>query len=440
MKKYFVGFIVATFMITGCKKEVDHVFDQSPDERLNEALAKYQAQLTGSPNGWNAVLYPKGGGAYAFYFKFNDANRVQMVSDFDSASAVTVKESSYRLKALQQPSLLFDTYSYIHVLSDPSSDINGGTDGAGLVSDFEFYFSDSTSSADSIILIGRVNGSKAILTKATQEQADAYTNGAFNIDLFREKFSNILQYFKRFAVGGSTYDMNIKPSTKTIIFTWTDADGNTQTFTTAYYYTLDGIAFQYPFISGSTIITGFSNLSWSASTSTINLSAGGATATIKGAAKPLVPDLNGPRRWWQSAVDADAYWATFYGFESYTQQDIYGVTAIPDYAFMIFWPRYGTSGGINYDLTGFVINGSNGISLNFGAATRPPNFTNDGRIIFTNLGTLGDVPAEAEDAYNGTAAKLGQSSGFYLVQTAEDSYDMVSASDAKSWITWYQGW
>jgi len=36
---------------------------------------------------------------YSFYFKFNNANRVVMLSDFDSLSAVTPKESSYRLKA-----------------------------------------------------------------------------------------------------------------------------------------------------------------------------------------------------------------------------------------------------------------------------------------------------------------------------------------------------
>ena len=43
-----------------------------------------------------------------------------MFSDFDSTSAVTLQESSYRLKAEQQPTLIFDTYSYVHVLADPN--------------------------------------------------------------------------------------------------------------------------------------------------------------------------------------------------------------------------------------------------------------------------------------------------------------------------------
>jgi hypothetical protein len=64
---------------------------------------------------------------------------------------------------LQQPSLIFDTYSYLHLLADPDPNVNGGRVGAGLSSDFEFYV-DSTV-ADTMKLVGRFNGSKAILTK-----------------------------------------------------------------------------------------------------------------------------------------------------------------------------------------------------------------------------------------------------------------------------------
>jgi hypothetical protein len=439
MRKFLAYIVLLLAIASSCRKQDDHLFSESPDERLAKKLSSYQEQLSGAVYGWKMVILPAGGGAYGFYVRFNNENRVQMVSDFDSASAVTLKESSYRLKALQQPSLIFDTYSYVHVLSDPDPNVNGGDAGAGLRSDFEFYFNDS-SGVDTIQLTGRFNGSKAILTKATQQEAEAYTDGEFNIDLVNENLAKILQYFKRLTIGSNTYDININPLTKTVIFTWADANGNIRTFTTAFYFTLTGMGFQYPFVIDGSVITGFSDISWTNATSTINLTAGNTPATIKGAVKPLVIDLNGPRRWWQSAVDADAYWASLDGFHVNGADDAYGVTAIPKYAFMIFWPRYGTSGGINYDLTGFVTDEPDGLSLNFGAATRPPNFTSDGRIIFTNLGTLGEVPPEAEAAFNATADKFGQSSGFYLVQTSDGSYDMVSASDAKSWVTWLQGW
>src|SRR4051794_29869210 len=100
MKKTLLYFCFAVLFFSGCKKDDQSVFDKSPDERLNEALAAYQAKLTTATDGWKGFIYPKSGGIYTFYFKFNDANRVNMLSGIDSASAVTFRESSYRLKAL----------------------------------------------------------------------------------------------------------------------------------------------------------------------------------------------------------------------------------------------------------------------------------------------------------------------------------------------------
>jgi len=40
MKKSFLYILFAAFLFTACKKDDDSVFDQSPDVRLNEALAK----------------------------------------------------------------------------------------------------------------------------------------------------------------------------------------------------------------------------------------------------------------------------------------------------------------------------------------------------------------------------------------------------------------
>src|ERR1700712_3586493 len=103
MKKYII-YIVPVLLTFSCSKKDTSVFQSSADERLNEKLATYQAQLSGAQSGWKAILkVDSGKGAtYIFYFSFNTENRVVMLSDFDSLSAVTLKESSYRLKALQQ--------------------------------------------------------------------------------------------------------------------------------------------------------------------------------------------------------------------------------------------------------------------------------------------------------------------------------------------------
>ena len=155
MKKYLLYFISIPILLFSCKRETDPVFKQSPDERINEALQKYQSTLTGATNGWNASLVTSIGITFSFYFRFNDSNRVFMYSDFDSTTAGVIKESSYRLKALQQPSLLFDTYSYIHMLADPDAAVNGGFYGLGLASDFEFSIDSVTD--DRIVLLSLIH-------------------------------------------------------------------------------------------------------------------------------------------------------------------------------------------------------------------------------------------------------------------------------------------
>ena len=91
MKKGLIVILIVAAVFSSCKKADKPAFDKSPDERLNETLAAYQTQLSGAQNGWKATIkVDSGKGAiYSFYFKFNNANRVVMLSDFDSLSAVT---------------------------------------------------------------------------------------------------------------------------------------------------------------------------------------------------------------------------------------------------------------------------------------------------------------------------------------------------------------
>src|SRR5438105_15063684 len=106
--KRIITYIIATVtVLASCRKD-NHVFDKSPDERINETLSKYQSVISSATNGWNGVIVTGDGSTFSFYFRFNDSNRVFMFCDFDSTTSTTVKESSYRLKALQQPSLIFD--------------------------------------------------------------------------------------------------------------------------------------------------------------------------------------------------------------------------------------------------------------------------------------------------------------------------------------------
>ena len=205
MKKNLLYILVITMIFASCRKYDDSVFNQSPDERIKETLDKYQAALTSSPAGWNATITTGSGGIYHFLFRFNDSNRVFMYADINLQSATVFKESSYRLKALQQPSLIFDTYSYLHILADPDGSVNGGIDGGGLFSDFEFSL--DSLATDSIRLTGTVNSTRVTLIKATQQDLDDWQNGKWAKVLSFQNISTIQNYFKRINIGGQDYEV-----------------------------------------------------------------------------------------------------------------------------------------------------------------------------------------------------------------------------------------
>lgn len=435
MKKSILYLLFASVFFLSCDNEDDTVFEESADARLNAALVSYEKQLVESPYGWNAVVYPGGGGSYGFYFKFDDKNRVQMFSDFSDESAAKVKESSYRLKAIQTPVLIFDTYSYLHVLSDPDEQVNGGIRGAGLLSDFEFSIYPDSVKADVISLVGRKNGSRLVLTKASQTDAAAYTAGNLAKGV---RFNNIMKYqayFKRVTLGNETYEITLSPVSRVIKLTWLDGTVP-RTFSTYYYYTASGLTFVNPLVNGSQTIAGFSDITWNATTTQLGITVNGQKSTIASATKPLSTDLAAARRWWQAPIESGSYWSSFEGFHVNGVDDAFGVNALkfgesPFYSY-IYQP------GLNsdYDLFGPVFVQNNSLNFEYGHAPAPPTFTSDGRAIFESIGTFGEVPKTGPAVQ--TANTLFDTQGFYLIQTSETSYDMVSAKDAKTWITWQQ--
>lgn len=430
MKRVLLYLFLAVSLLASCKREPDAVFEMSPDERLNKAISDYQTALTGSQYGWNGTLVTAAGSVYHFHFGFNTTERVLMYGDVDTTSASVRKESSFRLKAQQQPSLIFDTYSYIHQLADPDAAVNGGVYGSGLFSDFEFSL--DTLTTDSIRLTGRFQGSKMILKKATQADLQAWQNGQWKTAMLFEYTSKyILNYFKRLVTATRQYEIQVDPVSRTVTFSW--LEGTTlRTHTTAYYFTAQGVVLEDPLVDGANNITSIANINWNGTV--FNVSLNGTTAsTIAGAIAPVKVDVQAPQRWWQTQWQIDDYWYSWTGFHVNGVDDAFGLRKLPNFYYLLLWPAYET----NYDLTGFtfLVNGS--LSLPFGAGTQlPPTFTVDGRVIFPFLGTLGTVPADMQDEYVATAQRLINASGFYLIQTSANSYDMVSANDAKTWITW----
>lgn len=431
MKRIFLFFLPIVLLVSSCKKDDDTAFEQSPDDRINEAIAKYQSALTGSPAGWNATIRTGNGGIYHFHFRFNETNRVLMFADINLETASTVRESSYRLKALQTPALIFDTYSYLHILSDPDARVNGGSFGLGLASDFEFSL--DSLATDSIKLSGRVNNTKLTLVRATQQDLDAWQNGQWARVLAFENINKIPTYFKRINIGGTNYEVRVDLVSRIITFTWVDGSGNLQQFTTGYNYNATGIVFLTPFNAGSQTVNGLEITGWDATNLLINVKVNGTAATIAGAAQPLKVDLNAPRRWWNFATNNDSlYWISANGFTVDGVQDAYNINSLNKYYYLIYWPEFGTGNDLFAPI--FINDAGNALEFLYGAAPDTPQFTGDGKAIFTLLGNYGTYPSTGPARLSINQLLIPQ--GYYFIQTSPTSYDMVSAADARAWITW----
>ena len=194
MKNFYIYLCVGLFAVTSCDKMEDNVFSETPDERLEKTLKEYDELLHSSPNGWLLSLETGTNGGYRFWVNFNDDKRVTMLSDLDYdlstnwETSIQPKESSYTLKGLLAPSLIFDTYTYLHMLADPQASVNGAAaNGTGLVSDFEF----SLIKADNgrIYLRGNFNGCTAYLDPATPKELECITDGSL-----KDVYDNLDKY------------------------------------------------------------------------------------------------------------------------------------------------------------------------------------------------------------------------------------------------------
>jgi hypothetical protein len=435
MKNSILYFLFISVAFWSCENKDDSVFEKTADERLNEALGAYEKQLTEATYGWNAVIYPGNGGSYGLYMKFNDQNRVTMYSDFKEESAANAKESSYRLKAMQTPTLIFDTYGYLHVLADPDADVNGGSDGVGLASDFEFAIYPDSVTADRIVFTGRKNASKLVLTRATQAQQTAYNNGAQATALAFHNLSKYKVYFKRLTINGVAYEITVGQDNRMLKMTWMEGTA-VKNFNTTYYFTSEGLVFRNPLVNGSNTIGGFNNISWDESKTQVSVSVNGATSVIGTATRPLSIDRNAARTWHNAPVATGGEWRSVAGFHINGLDNALGVDKLTSdgspYIVYIFIP-----GGPNYyDLfapTFLVDNALDFPYYNVISST----FPTDGRVIFSEVRTAGTNPP-VSGPFVETKKILLETSGYYLIQTSEKTYDMVSAKDATTWINWFR--
>jgi hypothetical protein len=258
MKRYLTsiigigGMLVGSFLISSCETEYEPIFNDSPDERIRAEMERYEDLLMSSPHGWKASLYTGTGAGYFYYFDFREDGTVSMLSDFNTTTAGDVMESTWTLKALQQITLSFTTYSYVHLPADPDGNINNGIPGSGLLSDFEFSF--ASTSGDSVVMKGIQHNAQFILIRSTEEEKQAYLDK--RIQYLLERADEFLGDYSSYTVslpGNLTVPMALSLDYKMISFQYVEGE-TIYAPATSYTFSTDGIILREPItINGSVI-------------------------------------------------------------------------------------------------------------------------------------------------------------------------------------------
>ncbi|MGO4288314.1 DUF4302 domain-containing protein [Chitinophaga sp. RAB17] len=461
MKKLTIYLLCITALFSGCDRKSDLNIDgKSTDQRLTEALAAYQKKLVDAPYGWVLTEYTNGtalnGGVtqtgpkviFSYYMKFDKSDKVSMISDFSLPMSTTFNTSSYFIKATQRPTLIFDTYSYVHTPCDPDASISNSPFGYGFGwgTDFEFSFADNIAAADlgdTIHLRGNLNKSDAILVKATQEEQQIFTTAGFGA---YSTFNKILTYFKQ--VTGGTEPFELTPGIGGRSFNIKSAS-HPELINVAFQSTAHNIVLERPVTLGGQTIKSFNNLVWNAASKTISTSINGTTAaTISPALAPLAPEADIAVNFYIEGSENP--WLATAGFHVKGVDDAYNLLKLTypggNYFRFVFYPGgVGVGGGNFMDIVSPYFLGIDDNYPYLGSGGISNTFFDGDRIVFDML-DFGSPVVNPPDllstiillATGKTAPPYAADSpGFYVVRKEDGtSYDMVSAGDALGWITW----
>ncbi|MFY0254119.1 DUF4302 domain-containing protein [Chitinophaga sp. 30R24] len=457
MKKILIYLLGITVAISSCDKKSDLNIDgKTVDERIAASLASYQQKLVNAPYGWilrettsgtalNGGVTQNGPKAvFSYYVKFDKDNKVSMISDFDTTMAFTFQSSTFQIKAIQRPTLVFDTYSYIHVPCDPDASISKSPigDGFGWGTDFEFSFADNVGAdelGDTIHLTGNLNSCQAVLIKATAADQQSFTTSGFQS---MRTINKILTYFKRFTINGTTVEMTPGIGGRTIDIQYT---GHSDIINVPLAYSSGDLIFGTPVNIGTGTVSSLTNLTWDNATQTIATKVNGTTdATISGATAPLNPQPQIATDFYNTGFDVP--WLAPMPFHVNGVDDAFNIralTASPGaFLFFVFYP--GGYGG-QYDIITPYFNNSSPYKYVYTGGISATT-VNNGQLYFsilyanspsTNPVGIAKTISLLQSGQTTYPAPTGPQYGFYIIPKEDGySYDMVNAGGATAWINW----
>jgi Domain of unknown function (DUF4302) len=282
MQKNIILILLFSIVAFSCKKStVDKLFDESANTRAATLIEKYKTQLAAPQYGWKGTYYPNGAtaGGYSFYLKFDIYGGLVMYSDVAGLKADQAFETTYQVKSLQKPTLIFDTYNYLHELVNP--DYNGGT---GQFADLELSVSAATD--DKFTLIGTRNRTEMVLTKLSSAEYESVKSGGIKniiqntVDIISSDSYTIINF-----PTGEKADVFIDLNTKFVTLYYV-SNNNIDTKEAAFYTTPTGITFKNPItIFGSSI----QELIWDNTLKTYYYTSGSNRVNLVQSIKPAMP-------------------------------------------------------------------------------------------------------------------------------------------------------
>lgn len=231
------------FAFSSCQKhEAENLFDTLPEERMSAKLNELRAKLLESTDGWKATLNTgtsTSKGAYNFYIDFEDANNYKIQGDLNSTSSTTWQNATYRVIWAMNASLVFDTFSYLTMLQEPSSSY-GGTAPHGYRSDIEFEY--ISSSQDSVFLKGKKYQHDLLLTKISNAENSELNDGKLKskIDEVTAFFANNLNSYFQIEGSDIKYSVSIDRIGRQIILNWME-NNKVESSISSFAYSLEGI-------------------------------------------------------------------------------------------------------------------------------------------------------------------------------------------------------
>lgn len=243
MKRYSIYLVTLLLLFfSSCEKEpVDLTFDAQPEERISERMNELRSLLLEAEHGWKGNLVT-GLGSYGFYLNFEDETNCVMLSDLTSETSTEPSASTYRIIWAMNAALSFDTFNYITMLQEPSSNF-GGQAPNGYISDVDFDY--EKNSGDTLYLKGKKYQLPFTLTKVTAEDKERYLSSGYPeaIETTQSFFHDNPNAYVNIDSAGTTYKVGISIDKELRVFgaSYVDQENKTKSAFSFFTFTLDGI-------------------------------------------------------------------------------------------------------------------------------------------------------------------------------------------------------